>query len=537
MKKEKLVSVVIVTKDRKKDLLECLDSYTKSSYKNIEIIVIDNASRPPLLTWLTKKYKNINLVTSDVNLGAAEGRNRGLEVAHGEYIIFTDDDAYAERDMVKNLVYVFQQHAKAGIVQPLVYDKNNKNVLQGAGHDVDLLTGRLRAWGVQEKDLGQYDGVREVPLCGCVWMVKRKVIERIGNYDEDYFIPYEDSDFSMRARKAGFKLYCYSEAKTYHQGIKKTFVDPWIEWLGITSKERAYRVARNKMIFMRKHSPFPSNIFFFFVMLPLYLMVHSLIILASGRVDILINYWLGIFSGIGYVILFPFLGLRSLYKKIDSNLYDFKMFLMAWTDPTPIVLDKSTKTILDLGCGEGKLMEMIRARIDIKKAVGVDLFKPDLLDAQKRGTHEKLILKDIRKVSFPDKSFDVVLCSHVVEHLPKKEALKLIANMERMARKQVVIASPIGEMYHPAVGGNIHQIHLSAFTPEEFERKGYKVLKYGMTWLLGEGGLVHKVQSDVVRKILYAFNILITPLYYIFPFISDYVFVAYKDMQTLERKR
>lgn len=318
MKKEKLVSVIVVTKDRKKDLLECLDSYLKSSYKNIEIIVIDNASRPPVLTWLPKQYKKLNLITSDVNLGAAEGRNRGVKEAKGEYLIFTDDDAYADRDMVKNLVYVFEKNKKAGIVQPLVYDKNKKDYLQGAGHDINLLTGRIRAWGVNEKDTGQYEGLREVPMCGCVWMVRRKVIDIIGNYDEDYFIPYEDSDFSIRARKAGFKLYCYSEAKSWHQGIKKTFVSPQVEWLGITSKERAFRIAKNKMIFMRKHSPFPKNIFFFFIMFPLYTLVHSLIILSSGKFNILFTYWTGVLSGLWYVITYPFFGLRNTYKKVDS---------------------------------------------------------------------------------------------------------------------------------------------------------------------------------------------------------------------------
>ena len=76
------------------------------------------------------------------------------------------------------------------------------------------------------------------------------------------YTQFNGANNSIRARKAGFDLYCYSKAKTYHQGIKKTFVHPWVEWLGITSPERAFRVARNKMIFMRKHSPFPQNLFF-----------------------------------------------------------------------------------------------------------------------------------------------------------------------------------------------------------------------------------------------------------------------------------
>ncbi|HET7098887.1 MAG TPA: glycosyltransferase [Patescibacteria group bacterium] len=530
MKKEKLVSVIIVTRDRKKDLLECLNSYVKSSYKNIEIIVIDNASRPPVLTWLPKKFKNVNLITRDTNVGAAEGRNIGIENAKGEYLIFTDDDAYAGRDMVKNLIDVFAKQKKAGIVQPLIYDKNKKNFLQGAGHDVNLLTGRIRAWGVQEKDMGQYDGIREVPLCGCVWMVKRNVIEKIGNYDEDYFIPYEDSDFSMRAREAGFKLYCYSKAKSWHQGIKKTFVHPRIEWLGITSKERAFRVAKNKMIFMRKHSPFPQNIFFFLIMLPAYILVHSAIIISSGRFDVLWQYFLGILSGILYILFYPFFGLRKVYKDIDKKLTSSKLFLMAWTEPIGWLINKNAKTILDVGCGEGLPMRFIKIRMKPKHTVGVDLFEPYIEESRKKKIHNEYVLSDIRKLPFKNKSFDVVISLQVLEHLTKKEAWSVLEKMEKIAKKQVIVATPVGEMYHPAVDSNPLQMHQSDFQAKDFEDRGYKTLQFGRKSLFGEEGIVHKVKNDFLRKLIYFVNILLTPFFYAIPSINDYHIYAVKDL-------
>lgn len=531
MQNQKLVSVVIVSKDRKKDLKECLDSYFKSSYKNIEIILVDNGSRPPLLTWIPKKYPKVKLITSDVNLGAAEGRNRGLEASLGEYVLFTDDDAYADIDMVKNLVEAFEKNKDAGIIAPLLYDKQKKNMLQGAGHNIDLLTGRVNAWGVRELDKGQYDGLKEVPLCGCVWMVKREVFNRIGNYDKEYFIPYEDSDFSFRARKAGFKIYYYSEAKTWHQGKKSTYVHPWIEWLGITSPERAYRVARNKMIFMRKHAPFPQNFFFFFVLLHGYTLAHSLIILSSRRFDILIKYWLGFLSGIWYSLTYPFLeSYHKLYRKIDKNLDPLKMYLMALTDPLPWVIDRSAKSILDLGCGQGKPMEIVKLRMKVKRSVGVDLFKPYIAYGKANKIHDEYVIADVREVSFPSKSFDVVMASHVLEHMSEKDAWKVLENMERMAKKQVIIGTPIGEHYHPAEDGNIWQLHKSFFTPDQFEKRGYKIKKYGWKWLLGDKGIVHKTDSDILRKILYVINIAATPIYYLFQPLCDYVFVAYKDL-------
>lgn len=515
-KGKRKVSVVIVTRNRKKDLLECIRSYTNSTYKNLEIIVMDNGSTDGSVRAVRQKYPKVTLVDLDTNVGAAKGRNVGLEKASGEYILFTDDDASCDKNMVQHLVDAFTTYPKAGIIQPLVYDKQNKNLLQGAGHDIDLLTGRIKAWGVKEKDQGQYEGIREVPMCGCVWMVKREVFERIGNYDEDYFIPYEDSDFSLRARKAGFKLFCASEAKTYHRGHKSTFIHPWIEWLGITSAERAYRVARNKIIFMAKHAEFKNLLFFLFFMLPFYLVSQSIIILLTGRLDILKGYLLGVLSGLDFIL------------SIKMNVW-----LLSWSEPIGWIIIPNPKSILDLGCGPGKIMTMIKHRTRIGKAVGIDMYKPFIDKCKIEGQFDRLILSDIRKISFRSKSFDVAVANQVIEHLGKKDALLLVKKMEEIARKQVIISTPIGQIEDPCLDGNKYQKHQSAFAPEDFERMGYRIVKYGYRWLLGPKGL-SDTTTVALRKFYYILNFLLTPLYYFWQDSCDYFFVASKKLDKID---
>lgn len=215
-------------------------------------------------------------------------------------------------------------------------------------------------------------------------------------------------------------------------------------------------------------------------------------------------------------------------------MYKFKIFLMSLSDPLPRVVDKSARSVLDLGCGQGKPMAMIKFWRKIKYAVGVDLYKPYIKEAKEYGLHDKYIISDVRKLEFKSKSFDLVLASHILEHLSKKDGWKLLEKMEKIAKKQVIVATPIGKQYQPMYDDNILQEHQSCFFPEEFEKRGYKIIKYGMRWLLDEhsNGLVHKFKNPILRKIIYALNFIITPIYYLFPKVCDYSFVAYKNFET-----
>ena len=226
----------------------------------------------------------------------------GIDKASGKYLLFMDDDARADRNMIGELMLVLEKGKDIGIVQPKIYIKERKKTLQGVGHGINLLTGRVYGLGVGEVDRGQYDKNMEIPLAGCTWLVKKDMLDKIGKYDEDYFIPYEDSDFSQRARKAGFRVFLAWKAKVWHRGPKKSGIAPKLQWIGITTPERAYRTSRNKIIFMKKHAPFINFIFFLFILVPLYTLVHSLIMVTNKRLDILLDYWRGLFSG--YLYLF-----------------------------------------------------------------------------------------------------------------------------------------------------------------------------------------------------------------------------------------
>lgn len=221
---------------------------------------------------------------------------------------------------------------------------------------------------------------------------------------------------------------------------------------------------------------------------------------------------------------------QNWYQKFDEKLLPVKLFFLSWVEPECWVIDKRVKTILDVGCGQGLPMQLLKKRYKFDRIVGVDLFKPYIKECKEKKIHDEYILSDVRKLLFKDNSFDVVMALQILEHLPKKDAWKLLAKMEKIAAKQVIIATPIGEMYHPPVDGNELQLHLSDFQPKEFEKRGYKVLKVGLKELIGEHGLVHQVPNDLVRKFIYSINLFVTLFLYFWQKKANYYFVATKKM-------
>jgi 2-polyprenyl-3-methyl-5-hydroxy-6-metoxy-1,4-benzoquinol methylase len=205
------------------------------------------------------------------------------------------------------------------------------------------------------------------------------------------------------------------------------------------------------------------------------------------------------------------------------------LFAMSLQEPACWIIDRQAKTVLDVGSGPGLPMELLKVWHRFKLTVGVDVFKPYLNETKKKKIHDKYVLQDIRKLDFPDKSYDVVIALQVIEHLEKKEAWKLIAKMEKIAKRQVILATPIGYMYHHHTDNNPHQEHKSEFLPEELEKKGYKILKFGRKEILGEHGIVH-TKNAALRKIYFFINFLLTPVYYFVQPFSNYHVYAYKNM-------
>lgn len=179
-------------------------------------------------------------------------------------------------------------------------------------------------------------------------------------------------------------------------------------------------------------------------------------------------------------------------------------------------LDRKAGSLLDVGCGQGGPIGYIRSRRRLF-AVGADIFAPYLRDHLDRGTYEGLVRCDVRALPFASATFDVVFCGEVLEHLEDLDGRKLLASMERVARRQVILTTPTGHCEQHPYDGNEYQAHRSAWTPAVLRRLGYRVRGSG---LRGMGGLIARENSplpDWLRLLANAVWMIATPFSYFLP--------------------
>lgn len=193
------------------------------------------------------------------------------------------------------------------------------------------------------------------------------------------------------------------------------------------------------------------------------------------------------------------------------------------------------KTILDLGCGDGSLMELLA---DGKKwkITGVDLFLRNVKAASKRDLFTEVfkddIVKFVKKQIRNKKKYDVVFCSQVIEHLDCRRGEELLSLIELITRKRIIIGTPRNFTEQPPshLGNNPHQVHKSGWSEGDFRKRGYKVSGIGFFPLWSEVGLMRIVDNRIVNLFFLAISFLLSPIVYFFPKIAAGI-LCVKDIE------
>ncbi|MDP3733570.1 MAG: glycosyltransferase family 2 protein [Candidatus Daviesbacteria bacterium] len=252
------VSAVIPSFNDKLKVFKLLDSLKKSTYPNLEVIVVVNGAADTLDKG-RKKYQWVKWIDAGrENIGQTGCYNLGFAHAQkSNNILYIDSDVVVDKNMISKLLERAKSDENIGIVTPMILYLSDKNWVNQAGANVNLITGKVTVgWG-PKKDFLE---AKEVQNSGTVMLFKREVVDTIGGVD-NWFLCYFDPDFCLRAKKAGFTTWYEPTAIAYHDQSK----DPDIWRPRVLS--RAYLLGRNRILFMRRH----GNMLSFSLFLPLLL--------------------------------------------------------------------------------------------------------------------------------------------------------------------------------------------------------------------------------------------------------------------------
>ncbi len=263
------VSIVILNWNRIKDTLECLKSVKslQSADCNLQTIVVDNNSTDDSVKQL-KKQKGIVLLENRENLGFAGGNNVGAKYAvqgGADFVLILNNDTVVEENLIVDLVDAAEKNKKAGILSPKIYFskgfeyhkdwyKENElgKVIWYAGGIMDWKNVMGSNYGVDDVDIGQYQNVTQIDFAtGACMFIRREVFEKVGYFDEKYFLYLEDADFSVRARKAGWAVILVPNAFLWHKVSQSS---------GIGSDLNDYYITRNRLLFGLRYAPPRSKI-------------------------------------------------------------------------------------------------------------------------------------------------------------------------------------------------------------------------------------------------------------------------------------
>ena len=255
---EKILSIITINYNGLKDTCELIDTLPLED-ESIEVIVVDNASQEDEATLIEQRYPQVNVIRSSQNLGFAGGNNLGIQAARGKYLFFINNDTLlrCKKEDVRCKVFQplidrLESSSKIGMTSQKIIFSWGDNPIQYAGYTpLSKITLRNQSIGCGETDNGQYDIVHPTPYAhGAAMMVKREVIEKAGLMPECYFLYYEELDWSMMIRRAGYDIWYEPASTIFHKESQTT---------GKNSPLRTYYITRNRLLFAKRNINSPQK--------------------------------------------------------------------------------------------------------------------------------------------------------------------------------------------------------------------------------------------------------------------------------------
>ncbi|MBR73437.1 MAG: glycosyl transferase [Dehalococcoidaceae bacterium] len=239
---EPLVSIIVLNYNAGKLLIDCVDSLMKSTYQNLEIIIVDNISSDNSHIECKKKFSEIKLIENMSNLGYCGGNNVGIREAKGEFIMILNPDTIIEPNSINELVSAYEKNGE-GLYQPKILSLNEKEIIQSTGNMIHVFGfGFARDKGT--KISNKQEKIEKIGYAsGTCLFTSKKIFEKVGLLDEFLFLYHDDLDFGWRAAQIGIDSYYIPTSKIYH-------VESYsLKW----SEKKFYWLERNRKYCIKTH--------------------------------------------------------------------------------------------------------------------------------------------------------------------------------------------------------------------------------------------------------------------------------------------
>jgi GT2 family glycosyltransferase len=252
-----LVSIITLNWNGIQETIEFLESSRKLTYPSYEILVCDmNSIIDPTIEIDQRSFPYTQVLRSDKNLGFAGGNNWGMRQAKGEFYFIVNNDTILCPDIIEQLLKPFTLDNKVGFVCPKIKYYSNPAVIQYAGFNaLNFYTARTTAVGRNEIDKGQFDVPGYTNLAhGCAMLVPKHLTLEIGKFPEEFFLYYEEVDWSLRLLKSGYFIYFQPDAVIFHKESMS---------VGKDNPLKIYYMTRNRILLMRRNASTVQLILFY----------------------------------------------------------------------------------------------------------------------------------------------------------------------------------------------------------------------------------------------------------------------------------
>ena len=206
------ISIIIVNYNGKELLQKCLESLFKTDYENFEVILVDNNSTDNSIEFVTKEYPKIIVIKLDSNKGFAEPNNIGAKIAKGEYLLFLNNDTVTTSNFISEMIKVLEKDQRVAICQSLLLRPNGD--IDSSGDFIDRI-------GIVYNSKTKIDQIKEISSArGACMMIRKKIFDKLGGFDEKFFFSFEDVDLGWRSWILGYKVVIAPNSVVYHSAGK-----------------------------------------------------------------------------------------------------------------------------------------------------------------------------------------------------------------------------------------------------------------------------------------------------------------------------